>query len=277
MKKRKNVTMQDVQRWIAQGLGQGEGSLYRPFFYVRDVPSRGRSRMVLGLKTGRVHHYLSDLEYACHLLAEYEPSVAGIREQFALLEWEETQEIADRFGIRHPIYPGTATPTVMTSDLVLSLVKEKRPSVAVVCVKPFSQVDPVNPKNSRTREKLFIEKVYWEKRGIPWQLLTEKEIPLVRAQNLDRLRVHMVAAELNWLDDHMESFLEEFNSSWGNDSSFLTILSRVAGRTGLSKDECSYLFGRAVWLRLLDVDLDARVIHHDMPVPRAQRREAHFV
>jgi len=228
------------------------------------------------LKTSRVHHYLSDLEYACHVLAEYEPTVEDIREQFALLDWEETQKIADFFGIRHPRYPGSATPTVMTSDLVLTVAKEKSPGLAVVCVKPFSQVDPENPKNSRTREKLFIEKMYWERRGIPWQLVTEKEIPLMRAQNLDRLRVHMVAAELDWLNAHMECFLAEFNSNWGDDRSFFSILSSVSGRTGLSKEECSCLFGRAVWLRLLAVDLDARVIHHDMPVPRAQGQGGAF-
>lgn len=110
MGKSRRPSIEIVRKWIAKGDGQGEGRNYRPFFQVRDVPSSGRSRMLLGLKTGRVHHYLSDIEYYFHLMAEYEPQVVDIRERYALLPWEETLEIANELGIRHPTYPGTKTP-----------------------------------------------------------------------------------------------------------------------------------------------------------------------
>ena len=35
-----------VDRWIAAGYGQGDGAGYKPFMYVRDVPSTGTSSMV---------------------------------------------------------------------------------------------------------------------------------------------------------------------------------------------------------------------------------------
>lgn len=269
MSKRRGATVDNVLSWIADGHGQGEQRNYRPFFFVRDVPSIGRSSMVFGLKTGRVHHYLSDLEYSCHLLAEFAPTVTDIREQFALLPWEETQIIAEGLGVRHPVYPGTKTPIVMTSDLVLSLgIKE----YAVLCIKPYSEIDPANPRARRTMEKLLIEKTYWAQRRIPWQLITEREIPSIRVQNLDRLRMGMVAAELDWLNSHMELFLSAFNSSWRHDSSLLSILDRVAVRINLSREDCFSLFSRAVWLRLMHVDLDAGVIHHDQPLPRFTSR-----
>lgn len=268
MKKRKHISPDDVKRWISQGHGQGVGKLYRPFFHVRDVPSRGRSSMVHGLKTGRVHHYLSDLEFSCHLLAEYAPTVTDIREQFALLPWDETQRIAEGLGIRHPIYPGTKTSIVMTSDLVLSLGKKES---AVVCVKPYSEIDPANPRSQRTMEKLLIEKTYWDRRGVPWQLITEREIPAIRVKNLDRLRMGMVAVELDRLNSHMELFLSTFNSNWRLNHSLLSILDRVAARINLSREECYTLFSRAVWLRLLHVDIDVEIIHHDQPLIRFGR------
>jgi len=269
MKKRKGISAEDVKRWLAQGYGQGVGKQYRPFFHVRDVPSRGRSSMVLGLKTGRVHHYLSDLEYACHILAEYASTVTDIQEQFALLTCDDTQTIAEGLGIRHPVYPGTNTPTIMTSDLVLTVRKEQNLVTTVFCVKPSSEIDPKHPHSRRVMEKLLIEKTYWSQQEVAWYLITERDIPATRVKNLGRLRMSMVATELDWLNPHMDEFLSAFNSSWRNDATLLSILSHVAAKIRLTREDCFSLFARAVWLRLLKVDLDSGVIHHDMPLSRA--------
>lgn len=121
MRKRRRATPENVNAWIRRGDGQGEGRNFRPFFHVRDVPSRGRSHILVGLRTGRTHHYLSDIEYNYHLLAEFASEVIDIREQFALLPWGETQSIASALRIRHPVYPCTHTPIVMTSDIVLTI------------------------------------------------------------------------------------------------------------------------------------------------------------
>lgn len=39
-------------------------------------------------------------------------------EQYPLLPREETIEIASELGIKHPMYPGTNVPIIMTTDLV---------------------------------------------------------------------------------------------------------------------------------------------------------------
>lgn len=264
MKKRKCISSGNVEQWIAEGYGQGAGKNYRPFFYVRDVPSQGRSSMVLGLKTGRIHHYLSHLEYSCHLLAEYLQPVTDIREHFALLPWKETQRTADSLGIRHPLYPGTNTPIVLTSDLVVNFGKR----VFVLCVKPLSKINPQTPRAQRTLEKLLLEKTYWERRGIAWQLITDMEIPRIRVQNLAQLRVCMVATELEHLTQHMNSFLAAFDLLWNHRISLRSILNRISAKISLTQENCYCLFGRAVWLRLLDVDIDTALIHHDLPLHR---------
>src|SRR5438552_17486860 len=109
--------------------------------------------MVVGLRTGRTHHYLSDIEYGYHLLAEYSTKVSDIREQFALLPWEETQSIATDLRIRHPVYPATHTPIVMTSDIVLTIASSSPLQLCVVSVKPASQLEGKASDSQRTFEK----------------------------------------------------------------------------------------------------------------------------
>ena len=243
--------------------------MYRPFLKVRDVPSRGRSSMVLGLRSGRVHHYLSDLEYKVHILAEYDPNVEDIREQFALLPWQDTQDIADSLGIRHPIYPGTKTPVVMTSDLVLTLVGSHYNKHAVISVKPSKEIAPDNPKAHRCLEKLLIEKSYWSRRGTPWKVVTERDINHTRFYNLNNTRAAIIAWELDHLNVHMPAFLELFNKHWDHDVSLNQILSSTAKRIGIGTYECFMLFGRAIWQKLLPVNIDSYVIRHNYPVPKA--------
>jgi hypothetical protein len=226
--------------------------------------------MFLGLKTGRIHHYFSDGEHRRHLLCEYAPTVWDIREQYALLPWEEPQEIADRVGIKYPVYPGKRVPIVMTSDLVLTFYRQGVKRYGVLCVKPFSEVDPSDPNTERTREKLLIEKIYWERRNIPWRLTTEKDLPLIRVRNLDMLWVSMVSRELDWLSGIMPDFLESFGRRWKVDTALWDILDHVSRSTGLDHGQCFNLFGRAVWLRLLPVDIDAELIRYNRPVRRLE-------
>lgn len=91
-KRRTGVTVRDINRWLQQGVGSGVEGSYKPWLRVSDVPSKGRSRRVRGLKSGRVHHLLSDLEYAIFLMAEYSTLIVDIREQFPLLPYGEITE-----------------------------------------------------------------------------------------------------------------------------------------------------------------------------------------
>lgn len=213
MRKRLKVKNGDVLRWIKEGHGQGHGQNYRPFIHVRDVPSHGRSSMVFGLKTKRIHHYLSDGEYANHILAEFSPAVIDIREQFALLPWEVTQQIAHSIGVRHPTYPGTKTPTVMTSDLVLTLKYKNQIFDAVISVKgsPLKTV-PQTRQNERTIQKLAIERLYWESQGVAWKLVTKDQLPMILVYNLDLLRSCLVRKNLDYLDSFVNDYVSFFDS-----------------------------------------------------------------
>lgn len=265
MSKFKGGTNKTIDKWLARGDGQGQGMDYQPFFRVQDVPSKGRAHKVKGLKIPRTHHYLSDLEYLHHVLSEYNQSVAQIREQFALLPREETQQIANLLGIKHSVYRKFNTPIVMTSDIVLTL-NNKVQETQVISVKYSTDLESETKSPQRTLDKLLIEKTYWNRRGIKWSLSTEKDISINKALNLDMLRTSMVAYEMDWLQERMSRFAEHFKMHWTYYRTLNTILKKVGQDIDLNLTHCFFLFGKAVWQRVLPVDLDSELIGHNFPI-----------
>jgi hypothetical protein len=259
-----------VLSWIKRGDGQGEGKDYRPFLGIRDG-SRGTGTRVLGVKIDRVHRLLSRNEYRLFLLCEQSPLVADIREQFPLFPWLSTLDIAQELDIRHSVYPLVKTPIVMTSDFFITFHPSCPIRQGVLCVKQSSDVDPDVRGTRRTLEKLEVEAAYWNRRGIPWQIVTEKDIPVNRVENLDYLRPGVAAKELDWLSDHIFRFIHAFRALWTSDRTLGEILDGVSSRLSMERRHCFALFARAVWLNRLEVDLDCGIIGLQKPVRRAPK------
>jgi len=272
--KSRNPTEQTVLRWIRQGYGQGEGLAYKPFFYIRDIPSDGRSTALEGLKIPRTHHYFSDVEYHYHLLAEYSEIVLEIREQFALLPCEETRLVAEKLGIDHPIYSATGAQRVLTSDLVLSVKRGNEIVLVVLCCKVASDVDPSNPEAARTLEKVLLEKVYWEARNAEWRLVTDKMLPENKVHNLDFFRGSMVSRERDYLNARMVEFVQTAIGVWNDCSSLNDFLLTASLQLDLTHDECFCLLGRSIWTKFLPVDLDSGKFDHEDCLPVLKALEA---
>jgi hypothetical protein len=259
-----------VKQWIAKFDVHARGCSYQPFFQVRDVPSKGRSAMVKGQKTGRTHHFPSDLEYQYFILAEFAPSVFDILEQYPLLPREETISIAKELGIKHPCYPGSNTPIVMTTDNVLCTGSADSEELQPLSIKYASALRSAGSEDKeyvRTIEKLQIEERYWIRRG-PWFLCTDALLPLNRVLNLDALRTAVVAEESDWLNPRLPEFVVTFREFWSDRKHLKDIFFETAIELRVTPADIAVLFGRAVWLRLLPIDLDSSVIHHEFPVAR---------
>lgn len=267
MPKSRSPSEMTIQRWIKQGLGQGSGLDYKPFFFVRDVPSRGRSTIIEGLKVKRKHHYLSDIEYAYHVLAEFSDSVVEIREQYALLPLEETLQIADELGIRHPIYASTGAYRVQTSDLVLTLQDNCTQTLQVLCCKPASEIEATNTKAVRTLEKILIEKTFWERRNVPWTLATDVLIPKNKFKNLDFFRSSMVSQELDHLNTKIPEFLSTVRKYWSEQLTLNQLLALTSEKLGIEIDDSFCLLGRAIWTKLLTLNLDSKLFTHESYLP----------
>ena len=86
------LSVQQQQKWIKDGRGDGELSSYKPWLTVRDLSSLGRSHRVYGHKTKRTHHLLSDLELAIFLILEWNLLIQEMQEQFPLRTTESDDE-----------------------------------------------------------------------------------------------------------------------------------------------------------------------------------------
>ena len=180
-----------INKWIKEGRGSGEGANYKPWLRIQDVPSRGYAKRVVGWKTGREHHLLSNLELDVFYTFEWASAVLDIREQFPLLPLELTLSIAHKLGVSHPKEPGTCAPIVMTSDFVITQKGLFSNEELAVCVKPSAELD-----SERVRQKLAIEQVYWKTRSIRWVVFTEREISEARAFNVRWIHEYLDASQL---------------------------------------------------------------------------------
>lgn len=254
--KKRAPTVKTVLRWIKAGYGQGVGSDFKPFMYVRDVPSEGTSSMVQSRVTGRTHHYLSWVEFSVHLLAEYSRSIADIREQYALLPWDETQETAAKLGIKHPVIPYTSTPSVITTDLLLSFKEPDGIRLVAVSVKLEKDLTP------RTLEKLLLERMYWNRRGITWILATEKNIPAIRAGNLRFFENSIRNEDALRSGVDPEDFARKFENEWAANRTYIEILRAACTAFGINSNVGHGILGSAVWQRKTRLNIDQAPIAH---------------
>lgn len=212
--RRSPITNDGIDRWKAQGLGFGEGLTYKPWIDVRCFSSRGRMSRRLGVTTGRMHHLFSDNEDHFFLMADYASSVVDIREQFPLLPESSTQEIAQSMEIRHPKYPYSTTPLVMTTDFLLTVV-DKSGSHALNAWS-LKSADELQGRNRKSvLAKLEIERRYWLRRGVPWRLFTNEDFDQTLIDNLDWLSYFTVDNGVNAIDfaAKLPDFLSAFKSA----------------------------------------------------------------
>lgn len=251
----------NVEAYIRAGYGQGSGSTYKPWRYVRDVPSEGKSSMVHSHVTGRVHHYLSGIEESVHYLAEFGRRTSDIRERYALLPREETQEIARRLGFRHPTYPRTNVPSVMTTDLVVSKRHPDGIEITPIAVNPAK--DLAGKQAPRVQERLLIEQEYWAIRGLRWTLITDQTVPSARVYNLKLFHCALYDARGASVD--VPVFASYVRQIWTQTCTLNEVLLVVAKHFSIDVAAAMAVLGRAVWARELILDHSTKV-HHERPL-----------
>lgn len=195
-KRKRENTSDTVDRRVKEGGGIGRGVDYKPWLLVQDVPSQGLASRVKGVKTGRVHHLLSQLEHRCFLILDWSERVTDIREQYPLLPLEETFALAESLGIKHPRDPKTQNPIVLTSDFLITVKQGDTLAEQVLSIKPSNDLS-----NSRVLEKLELERQYWEKRKVPWHIVTEQDLPATLVKNLEWLYPYRFSNVLSPLTD----------------------------------------------------------------------------
>ena len=182
MAKRKyGLTEKKIIKYIKEGRGQGIGREYIPWLKVQDFPSKGRISRVKSWKTGRVHHFLSDLETEYFYYLEWQDDVIDIREQYPIMNRSLCMDIADANNIKYPVDPHTGTPIVITSDFMITKIHADKSEEHIVRTAKYMNT----LKDKRTLEKLFIEKEYYNIENIDWGIVTENIIPKELVSNVE--------------------------------------------------------------------------------------------
>jgi hypothetical protein len=198
--------------------------------------------MCMSATVGREHHLFSDLEELVFLYADFSPHIVDIREQFPLFSRAETEEIAEEMGIKHPQHAGSSD--VLTEDFVFTT-DDSTNRLQARQVKYVSDL-----AKEGIREKLEIQRRYFERRGIEWRIVTERDLSTVISRNLRWLR----RGAFECFEDIVA---KEFSRQvvLGRSSETLArAIERAGSAVDLDKGQASLLFRRLVWNH--DVELN---------------------
>lgn len=183
-KRNRQFTDEKYEKWLKEKRGQGRGKEYKPWLTIQDVPSSGMEIRLKGTKIERQYDFFSNHEKNYYFILEFADHVEDIQEQYPLLFREETIAIAEELGISHPKDPISKDNIVITTDFLITIKENNQLKQLARTVKPSDKLD-----DKRVIEKFEIERVYWERKGIDWKIITEKEINQPLALNLEHLRV----------------------------------------------------------------------------------------
>lgn len=161
--------------------GVGAGSHYVPWLKVRDVPSMGTSAMSRGIHTSRTHHLLSELEAIYFYLIERRASTVDIREQWPILEIDQTLELCARFGVRQATRNGYPEP--FTIDLLITERISGKLRYRAASIK-----SPEDARDPLVRLRLAVEHAWCQERGIPWTLVDTTQFNKTMLETLRFMR-----------------------------------------------------------------------------------------
>jgi len=234
------------EQCLSIGKGLGEGSDYKPWITVQDFSSKGIVSRVYSHKTGRVHHFLSRNELYYFYILEWSDKVLDIREQYPLLDIELAMDIAKESGIKYPRDKQSNFPYVLTCDFMIT---------TNTGLKARTIKNTEDLKNKRTLEKLEIERRYLEKFGVDWGVVTEKDIPMQRAKEIEWLHSSSeLPAHLN-----KEEYIDAVSKIVKDESIFIA-LKTFEQEYCLLNGSGILLLKHLIWNRMLNYDVSKIMI-----------------
>lgn len=243
-RRKTNTTQTYRNKAEKQGRCKGNKSTYIPGIFTYEIPSKGKTARILGQTTGRVQHFLSQHEKFFFLILDYDPLVTDIKEQY-LLPLEDTLLVAAELGLKHPY--ADRVPAVMSTDFYYC----KEGQWYAVAIKTTADLE-----KKSVQDKLLIEETIWKKRGIPWRVVTEKDIPRQLATNL--LWLHSGESITNLIPDkeRLEHISDAFLELYANEAiPFAEIIDNMESFCGLKHGTVIQLFKQLLIDRKITLDL----------------------
>lgn len=256
-----------IEKQVAAGVGQGTGIEYEPWLKIGSFSSRGVSLEVPSLVNSRTHHYLSKGEYYFHLLQEYSPSVVEIREQFPLIKYHRTFQIALEKAYKPSFYPGTNVPRVYTTDFMLTKInlsgERYLSAVSVKYRRDYARLAKTKKGLKRAMELAEIERCYWAELGIEWDTVFVEDFPMTRVRNIIALRTHAVikgSLATERAIAGMIEYLLKLTIPVANEISLKALIRGASRFLYMTYVDAFHLFMYMVWHKYIDANLDEEII-----------------
>ena len=213
---------QKLERNIKEGRGQGELDQYRPWLTTQDIASSGRSSRIMGWKTGRIHHFLSDIETRYFYLLEYDGhEIWDIREHYPALDLQDILGDCD-IDMRKFSDKDSGTPYIFITTFLLTL-KDANGKKQYVARSVKAAAELEKPK---VLERFELLRRYFVEKQIDWGIVTQHDINVTRAKNIewvhsaknldDDFSVHDVSRLtrilVEWLDSSHKSVRDVTNA-----------------------------------------------------------------
>ena len=152
----------------ARHMGEGDNENYLPYITTSEFNSLGTTSVIVDWKTGRGVHCLSQAEAYWYYVLRWDDNNVDIREQYPL-DNTITTELAEENGILHPH-------AIMTTDFLITK--------SDGCHHAYSVKATKKDLNQRTVEKLYLEKLYWKIKDVPFDLLFKEDLNMTLARNI---------------------------------------------------------------------------------------------
>jgi hypothetical protein len=252
-------TVEKYNRFIKEGRGQGEGINYKPFWTITDFPTYGRASRILGWKTGRIHHFFSDIEKNLFLLLDFDENniISDIREHYPLLNLEETIDTYEDLKLYKFKDKETGEQYVITTTFLITL-KDISGKVkhSAISVKGSSELN-----RDITIERLEIERRFWEEKNIPWAIITDKEIPKIKCKNIEWIHSTLRASEEFGISDDKRTYYKEALKDLlvNMDDEVRNIIGYFEQSNNLNEGMGLYIFKYLIANREIKVDLDKEI------------------
>ncbi|GMA64208.1 TnsA endonuclease C-terminal domain-containing protein [Alicyclobacillus fastidiosus] len=250
-------TEEKMNKWLKQGRGQGELEGYRPWLTTQDYPSNGRSSRIKGWKTGRIHHFLSDIETRYFYLLEFDGALVwDIREHYPLIDIEDV--LADCWGdINWNNYRDkeSGTQYVLTVTFLLTLTNaEGNKRYIARSVKAAAELE-----KSKVLERFELTRRYFAEKQIDWGIVTQHDINVTRAKNIEW--VHSAKNLNDGFSTHDVSRLKRILVEWLDSShkSARDVTNALDSQFNLEPGSGLLLFRHLIANKQVLVDMDERI------------------
>lgn len=246
-----------LRRYLDEGRGQGIGKDYKPWLTIQDFPSMGRVSRVYSNKTGRVHHFFSDNETRMFYLLHWEDSVIDIREHFPLLDMGQVIEDKRGLDLEKFVDKQTGTPFIFSTTFLVTIkVSLNRESYIARSVKSANELE-----KKHIIEKFELERRYWESKGIDWGIVTQKDIPVIKAKNIEWVYSALDDSEERGIDNgtKMDLSKELIYKLMNSSNAVRKITALFDDEFQLEKGTGLYLFKYLIATKRIKVDMEQKI------------------